>query len=543
MNETADYLDHFSRSRADVIEATIESRNDDGTYMVRTIARQAILRASKSNPADEFTVGERVLVQLPSASGNSIGAGAVIVSRAPRDQRGLSGTTPAEEVGSFDAAIVISVDPDPLILVADGEEGQQIITGSGLTAAAAYVASGTGSAPTIFETEGADIADTEVTMTVRADVASATGTFDLTINGVRVRNALKVLPPGPVSVEFGVFVLAGGGTNQTLVTVRDYTGETLATSADLGAAILRFVQVSADEFAVFLVGGGGWLATVDPVTGAIALASRPFPLPCLDRTQFAVDGVSIFYGDSLNRLLEVSLVTGGILNVWKSADTTPWRAVHVDVGSNCIFTGNATADSGFYRVRRIHRGTLVETVTTNAASIPTGAGAPRVIAGDGTKVYVIGGTEASGSSSLFRWRYNIATLALEAGSENLGLSTYSRTNGDAFVTHGRMLLTRRRDSSTISRFAEWVTLTPSTSGQWADAGTGLGVTVIPAAEGELLFDAAWFVTALAAPPNTVQLHAHQLGGTSAQFSAYASTINTALTGVAADCGLGWVAVA
>src|SRR5688572_11011017 len=96
-DQTRAYLDHFAKTVADVRTCTVESRNDDDTYMCRTIDSQALIRAAKANPTDEYKIGSRVNVEFPSASRNTIGAMPVIVSRAPREQRGISENPPHSE--------------------------------------------------------------------------------------------------------------------------------------------------------------------------------------------------------------------------------------------------------------------------------------------------------------------------------------------------------------------------------------------------------------------------------------------------------------
>lgn len=211
-DQTRDYLDHFARRIADVVTATVEARNDDDTYMVRTIAERALLRASKSNPVDEFALGSRVLVQLPAASRNSLGAAAVITSRAPREQRGLSSTSPTEErvsVGS--AAMILSVTPDPLVLVAGGDPGEQVIVGHGLTGPAVYVGRAGGTDPDLTEEDPPIVTTEKVTMVISAAEASAVGVFDLEIGALRAAKAMEVRPAIIPPATPRIFVAATNG--------------------------------------------------------------------------------------------------------------------------------------------------------------------------------------------------------------------------------------------------------------------------------------------------------------------------------------------
>lgn len=192
MNPTAEYLDSFAKTTADVRIATIEVRNDDDTYDVRYIDTRSLDRAAKANPVDEFALGSRVLVQMPSNSRTVVGALPVILSRAPREQRGLSGTTPAESDDRYSKAIVTGVDPDPLILERGGDPGEQVILGVSLSEAASYL-SRTGDDPVLVEEDAPVITGSKVTMSFAADADCPLGDFDIDINGVKVSKALRVV--------------------------------------------------------------------------------------------------------------------------------------------------------------------------------------------------------------------------------------------------------------------------------------------------------------------------------------------------------------
>lgn len=197
MNER-DYLDHLGRVKADAVPATIESRNEDGTYQVRLVSSRAIRRASPSNPGDTFKAGQRVHISEPSASRTVIGSEAIIQTRAPKDQRGLSETTPAESRASSESVMIISVDPDPLILVAGGESAEQTIIGRGFTSAAEYVAMGSGETPLYSEPSAPTITPTIIVMTLAADADSPLGGFTVMVGQTGARDALRIVAPGPL---------------------------------------------------------------------------------------------------------------------------------------------------------------------------------------------------------------------------------------------------------------------------------------------------------------------------------------------------------
>lgn len=192
MNER-DYLDHHTKRTADNVTATIESANDDGTYMVKTIGPRALRRASTANPLDKFKKGQRVIISELSATRNVLGTEAVIQSRAPRDQRGLSETTPAESRNSHNIAYILSVDPDPLVLTAGGAGEEQEIIGRGFAEAAEYV-DDDGNPITLDEVDAPVVTDTKVTMSVAAPQDAPRGEFAARIGTATAKKALRIVP-------------------------------------------------------------------------------------------------------------------------------------------------------------------------------------------------------------------------------------------------------------------------------------------------------------------------------------------------------------
>lgn len=195
------YLAHYSQITADNVTATIESRNDDDTFMVREIGSRALVRASKANPSDEFKTGARVIITRPSASRSVLGTSAVILSRAPRDQKGLSETTPAESRAFTENSMIISIDPDPLVLVAGGDAAEQTIIGRGFAAAATYSAPGDLADPIVTDAVAPSVTPTTIVMNISADADSPLGMFVAEIGTLKARNALKIIaaPPPPPS--------------------------------------------------------------------------------------------------------------------------------------------------------------------------------------------------------------------------------------------------------------------------------------------------------------------------------------------------------
>lgn len=195
MNETRKYLDHLTKVSADNIPATVESRNDDGTYMVRTVAGRALRRAAKNNPADEFAINSRVTLIELSNTRNVIGAQPVIQSRGPREQRGLSQTTPHETRTGDERSLIATVDPDPLVLVAGGDAADQMFIGESFTEPVTYVVRGTTTAIDVEDDEAPEVTASKITMHVRAPFGAPRGTFDAITSGARARRALTIRAP------------------------------------------------------------------------------------------------------------------------------------------------------------------------------------------------------------------------------------------------------------------------------------------------------------------------------------------------------------
>lgn len=278
MNER-DYLDHNARVTADSRTATIESLNDDGSYMVRMIGPRALRRASPSNPLDFFTAGQRVIISEPSASRTVIGSEAVIQSRAPRDQRGLSGSVPAESLNYHDRAVILSIDPDPLVVVAGGEPGVQTIIGRGLTVPAEYVSRAAKTpplpAPDVADAEPPIVEPERVVMTIEAAADSPTGIFSLEIGSATARDALQIvasdLPQPPWLIVSGVLYFPDDSFRATLWVLE---ADTLA--------VVRVITIAGDSTSSVAIATAGstvyWITregpdyslhVVRPATGVI----------------------------------------------------------------------------------------------------------------------------------------------------------------------------------------------------------------------------------------------------------------------------------
>lgn len=296
MNERS-YLDHFAQVKADAIPATIESANDDGTYFVRTVNSRALRRASKANPVDAFKVGQRVMISEPSASRSVIGSEAIIQTRAPQDQRGLSGSTPAESMAYIETTIVTGVDPDPLVIFAGGPADQQTVMGFRLTSDHEYTQPG-GIDPTLEVTE-ISATSLAVTREIRAGGLSSTGDFVLIQDGKRAPMALRILAADPPTVLYvpGARVYAVWPEQGTLI----------RQSAELPFASNRVVAAGDSLVAFYAVGGAAVLTR----TLATIVSFEPpfFPLPNEFGQVAYDDHGSLWYGSG-NNLVKVNVLTG-----------------------------------------------------------------------------------------------------------------------------------------------------------------------------------------------------------------------------------------
>lgn len=212
-NDTAEYLRRYSKAVADLREYTIVADNRNGSYIGETIDTKA-QRELDSRPGVTWKSGQRVVAEDVSASQNVIGANPIIVGPSPKDQRGTSETTPSETATSFTRPFVASIDPDPVILEAGGSAASQIISGNAITEAGEYVAGGgVGDDPVVVDDSAPIITTSKVTRSIRADEDSPLGTFDLEIDGVRIRKALEIVAAAVVA-EFDVldtiYVISGG---------------------------------------------------------------------------------------------------------------------------------------------------------------------------------------------------------------------------------------------------------------------------------------------------------------------------------------------
>jgi hypothetical protein len=548
MTAARDYFDHLSQITADIVTATVESINPDNSYMLRTVGRKSLIRATTENPFARFTVNERVRVQILTASRNEHGSNGVILGGATREQRGLSGSTPAEQEDSVTAAAIIHVDPDPLILERGRDAGIQIITGVGLTTSATYLGQGGAENPDIDDAAGPIITPTKVTMTIEATEGSSIGTFDVVVAGARAKDALRIIEPGPAEAEYGFFVLGDGAAATRLITVMDY-GDTPGanlphtTSPELGGTLLRFVQLSSTTYLAFLVGGGGRLVTIDPATGLLTLgALGSHPEPWARRAQIAiVDANTVAYGDIANRYVEVDAATGAENQEIKTAAATPWHCSYYHAPTDCYWIGNHTLVSTTFRLRKINRTTLAENLNAQFNATPLDH-SPRMATGDATHIHVYAATEPGSGSGLSRiYKVNATTPETFPILRFTGTDAIPWANGMMFMesTNVRFVHSRRAQGvpGTVVVLAQNAGGTASGSSDTVFTVRSLGMIEVPAAQGPSGVNRLWIAVGTATPNVQLRGYLPLTPGTAPLL------FNLDLAAECADYGLGWTPIA
>lgn len=351
MNER-EYLDHHSKVTADNVTVTVIARNDDGTLLGREIGSGGLHRITV-NPADSFKIGSRIVISRPSATRSVLGSGALAISRAPRDQRGLSDSTPAESMGFRESAIVTGVDPDPLVIFAGGPAGEQTVIGFRLTSDGEYSQPG-GTDPTLEVTE-ISATSLSVTREIRASGLSSTGDFVLIHDGQRVPMALRILAADPPTVLYvpGARVYAVWPEQGTLI----------RQSAELPFTSNRVVAAGDAIVAFYAVGGAALLGR----TLASFVSFEPPLFPAVNEFAQVVydDHGSLWYGSG-NNLVKVNVLTG-------EAETIHTAGEYEGVTYGPQFDGVFACEKGSRNVRRFERASGALTHTTLAPTSATPA--------------------------------------------------------------------------------------------------------------------------------------------------------------------------
>lgn len=183
----SDISEQRTKRIADVRYGDVVQRNSDGTYDVRLLTSQQTVRATKANPQDEFSAGTRVVLSNLSASRLAVGGGWVIISRAPQEQKGLTGLARANQLIQR-STVILGVDPSPVVLEQGGAAVSATIYGKNMTLAPSSY--GTSE---ISDDTAPVISNEEVTIDIVASASAPLGNHGLTIHGVTIPDAIQVV--------------------------------------------------------------------------------------------------------------------------------------------------------------------------------------------------------------------------------------------------------------------------------------------------------------------------------------------------------------
>lgn len=546
MNDTKRYLDHLTRETADTVTGKILQRNGDGTYLYKDL-KDGARRFAAGRVGEEFAVGARVRIDRPSASRAVVGSQDVIVNRAPREQRGVSETAPIEDRDEAGRAFIISVDPDPLVLVAGGDAGTQTITGYGFDEAATYFGRGSLPDPTLTDDDAPSVAPETVVMHIAADRDSPRGDFSVAVSGAIATNALRITRPAP-GPTYGFLVVGIGANAHTLGTLRDFDGTAVATeSADMGGVITRFHQVDNVTYVVFIVGGGGRLVTLDPASGEFTLgALGAHPLPQAGAQIVSVDDL-LYYGTDDGRYAEVEQDTGIVVRTLKTYAGSPaFGASAYSASGDALFTSSATSGSGSgetgRRLRRISRASGAETHSILLGATGSSVPYPRVaiIASDGSVIF--GMDSSSGTATAKLARYAAADLSFISETTAFNPSP-ARYEVPVMLRDGTNIFTVWREigtgggSRTIRRHDEAITGSAQDVAYSAGYQPGLHhVVIIPAAQNAAGIDILLRMVSVTGGPLVLRSHDAMGAGFATELG---DIVCTGFDGTCEPYGFGW----
>lgn len=325
--ETADYLRGFARRHADVYRATVKQRLPNNVLLVERIDSKA-QRYAKANAQDFHRINSWVDVQSADGSGNIVGGMDTVVSRAP--ERGLSETTPSTRTVNRPVAMVINVEPEPLEIERGGPSKEQIIFGVNLSEPGTYSASDADGDDPVIVSVSNTITGAKVTKVIRADAASPLGEFDMTINGVKRRKALRVV----AARSSVLYVLGYSGTLFALDSLTLEVLKEFETGEWGGGAIGRMRA----NVAVATLDG---LAVCNPVTGAVAVVPVTWPASWGPPYFFASYALECFFRSRESGDTYVdSIIADGSLTHTLVSGTDPVADTQLVANGSTIWSGD-----------------------------------------------------------------------------------------------------------------------------------------------------------------------------------------------------------
>jgi len=421
MPSSKDLRERATQRVADVVNATIISRNDDGTYDCEDTRTQHRFRAAKANRNDEFSAGTRVVVAPTGASRRTIGAGAVIVSRAPQEQRGLRGEARIASL-AFGGHVVTGIAPSPLrIPIGFTEPRELTILGFGLSAAPTY-----GSAE-ISDSVAPVITSTEITCELVASAVCPEGDFSVTIHGRTFGNALQTYLVGDHVYVTGYCQYDLGGGN--------------------GAGVVCVVGIRTSDWTVdrMLLGSTGVNVFPSPTSSNAILSGEAITFPIVndeagDNGRFVTISIDTDSNgwDETATLAGVAIAAGGVALVGaliafvSSLDDTlytvaPDGTLLTAVADLSAYgAGGVTWDGTYYWVTRGSSGGLLRVTTGGTVAAVAGMAESWVAGHSGGFAYC---------ADLNTLRKITAATAVEASNVSLGVNTvaYSMLETGGFL--------------------------------------------------------------------------------------------------------------
>lgn len=288
-----DILDHRQRRAADVMQAQITRdpnagnrfRNSDGTYNIRDIRTNAIVRAVATR---EYSEGAWVDVECLGASGRTIGGAYRIIDVSAGEKRGATGI-PMVRNRRSQAPIVLGIDPNPVVLTIGGAAVAATITGSGFDATTELEygdASITDASAPVFD-------DEEIAVSLQASALGEPGLYTLEVNGTPIDEAIKLISGDDLIRELWLsadFQTVAGVEESRTNRLYRLNADTLGIEATItgnaggastsGYAAAGVAQIGTKVHAIFGLnfGGESEIITADRATNVSSLADVLLPV-------------------------------------------------------------------------------------------------------------------------------------------------------------------------------------------------------------------------------------------------------------------------
>ena len=282
MNEFSDYFHKLGKRQSAVKLAKVIARNDDGTYQVADIVTGSQRRVSKTNPAEEYAINSWVYIGSPTGGRTVIGASDVILSRAPADQKGLSGSPPDQVIEGIPGVVVSKIVPDPIILTAGGAAVAASIYGAGFLAGPSY------GDPGITDNVAPVVTPTRIDVSLVASVPVVGANYPLTVGGTRAPNAIQVIAAVPLLPQYSFDGVAGF----QMLTADDGSAGHWPLTTSYNPVLFRMAKWDGTAWQIGANLGWGYSVRQSPVTDLGLRPGAAFLEISLDNT-IALGGVAL----------------------------------------------------------------------------------------------------------------------------------------------------------------------------------------------------------------------------------------------------------